>query len=121
MLYRKAPAQPVRLLLRVIATAGVGALLGAAACSNSSSSGAVGPCGGGPCGTVGLPEDSGDRCLNEAGQFICGSVAEDAACGDDGGRCGLMPAPDAAVEAGEDASGCNPCGTMVNPDAGGDH
>jgi len=44
MLYRKAPAQPPRLLLRVVAVAGSGTLLAATACSNcqqSTSSGLV--------------------------------------------------------------------------------
>jgi len=41
MLYRKAPPQPTRLLLRVVAVAGSGALLAAAACSSSSSEGSV--------------------------------------------------------------------------------
>ena len=90
MLYRKAPPTPPRLLLRIVATAGAGALLGMTACSSSSSNG-VGPspptdaadeaefdaspivtglvanppdatlaCGGGPCGSVALPPDGGD-------------------------------------------------------------
>jgi hypothetical protein len=90
MLYRKAPPIPPRLLLRIVATAGAGALLGMAACSSSSSNGvgpspptdaadeteldasrivtglvanppdATLPCGGGPCGSVALPPDGGD-------------------------------------------------------------
>ncbi len=87
MLYRKASPTPPRLLLRIVATAGAGALLGMAACSSSSSNGvgpspptdaadeaefdassgsvtnppdATLPCGGGPCGSVALPPDGGD-------------------------------------------------------------
>jgi hypothetical protein len=90
MLYRKAPPTPPRLLLRIVATAGAGALMGMAACSSSSVNGlaadspadaaddadlldaspvftgllanpdATLPCGGGPCGSVALPPDGGD-------------------------------------------------------------
>jgi hypothetical protein len=138
MLYRKSSPNPPRLLLRIVATAGAGALVGAAACSSSEPSG---PCGGGPCGTVVLVPDSGldagtpdaqsaDATAEaEAGQGPggggpSGSVAAPPDAGD-GGESeagtvvggGLFPKPDAEAESGPCGGG--PCGVIIMPhDAG---
>jgi hypothetical protein len=140
-------------LLRIAAGAGVGAMVGVAACSSDSGMGSIanqpgddasmdgtvpGPCGGGPCGVVAVPEDASDEDVtNPCASHPCGIVpVEDAAadaadggastdagadgepdasgpCG--GGVCGVVPIPH---DAGEDASllHCPPvCGVVVNP------
>src|ERR1019366_9717200 len=55
MLYRKASPTPPRLLLRIVAGAGAGAMLGAVACSSSSLS-----------GVTAAPHDGGDTSLDSA-------------------------------------------------------
>jgi hypothetical protein len=103
MLYRKAPPQPSRLLLRVVAASAGAALV--AACS---SSGDTRACGGeGVCGSAYNP-------ARDAGE----DAAYDGAGGgfgycDDAGFCGSVGMP------GDD-SGTVGGGVMVNPDAGSD-
>jgi hypothetical protein len=121
MLYRKTAPTPPRLLLRIVATVGAGALLGVAACSSSTSSGSVPsaptdaadeadfvdsagsianpfldatlPCGGGPCGSVAHLPDAGDG----------GDLPPDAS--------------DTGVDAPDDVTHCGGvCGVIVRPD-----
>jgi len=100
MLYRKSAPTPPRLLLRIAATAGASALLGAVACS-SSSSGSV----------PAAPTDAGDQ----------GDVDMNGSSSSGGSGSpivtGVLPSPH------PDASGpCggHPCGSMIMPadDAG---
>jgi len=131
MLYRKSSPNPPRLLLRIVATAGAGALLGSTACSSS-----AGPCGGGVCGTAILVPDSGldagtfdaqsaDAAAEaEAGQEPSGVGLVSLDAGNSGEpeaattvEGGLFPKPDA--EAGSRPCGGGPCGVVVMPhDAG---
>jgi hypothetical protein len=122
MLYRKAPPQPTRLLLRVVAAAGAGAVLGVMACSSSDSQGVV-PIGGGSVdgsafegghdGAVGVttnPEGGDEHVVNgvvpnpDASDDHVVSGAVDACCG-------VVP-----LDGGEDG----PVGVVVHPDGGGD-
>jgi hypothetical protein len=102
MLYRKAAPNPPRLLLRIVATAGAGALLGVAACSSSSSSGS----------TPLLPGDAADQGDFDANQIMTGVLPENPdatlACG--GGPCGIMvlPHPDGSAGSASDAGGDAP-------------
>jgi hypothetical protein len=94
MLYRKAPPTPPRLLLRIVATVGAGALLGMAGCASSSSNG-VGP---------NPPTDAADEALN---------------LGVDGGGADL----DVFMGLVGDATlpcGGGPCGSVALPPDGGD-
>jgi hypothetical protein len=93
MLYRKAPATPPRLLLRIVATAGAGVLVGVAACSSSSDSAA-------PPGVVVSPP---------------GDDAGDAASSPTTIMTGIMANPDATVGCGSE-----PCGFVAMPQDGGD-
>ena len=96
MLYRKASPTPPRLLLRIVATAGAGALLGMTACSSSSSNG-VGP---------NPPTDAADEGVNLG---VDGGVADLDAF------MGLVAYPDATL-----ACGGGPCGSVALPPDGGD-
>ncbi len=115
MLYRKVPPSPPRLLLRIVATAGTGALLGAAACSSTSSGSIAG-------GSItNMPSDDASDASNAVMGFGAYPCYEDAsACVDaagpitnpdeggpcNGGLCGavgmIMPGGDAG-DAGEPA------------------
>jgi hypothetical protein len=97
MIYRKAPPQPPRFLLKVVAV-GAGALLGVA-CGGTDAMGSVamppsdagkdgatvGPCGGGPCGSVAMPTDAGEDA--DAYTWVGGGVA-----------VGVTPNPEAGDE-----------------------
>ncbi|MEO7109705.1 MAG: hypothetical protein ABI183_04620, partial [Polyangiaceae bacterium] len=81
MIYRKAPPQPARFLLRVVAAAGVGAIVSIAACGGETQQiegSTANPDAGGPC----------------SGDHPCGSVS----CAD--GACGLVDAGGGFVDAG---------------------
>ncbi len=92
MIYRKAPARPTKLLLKIVA---VGGALASVACGGLVDGG----CGDGHvCGS--LPAtcdtDAGDACGEDAGGGLIGFVAADAGpnvCLDDAGNptCGLLP------------------------------
>lgn len=142
MLYRKASPTPPRLLLRIVAGAGAGAMLGAVACSSSSLS-----------GVTAAPHDGGDTSLDgtdgtDADDTSChgfcvgvGSVAvppgEDASDQDvfrpmgsygqlpDASDAGYVPlgsdagyvAPDDAAQDLDAAGPCHPvCGLIIRPD-----
>jgi hypothetical protein len=106
MIYRKSPPSPPRLLLRVVATAGAGALLGAVACSSSSFNGTV------------PSADASDDAAFELDAVATGVLpghpdATMLACG--GGACGIMAEPD---DAGADACTGPDCGVPGVIDAG---
>src|SRR6185437_12632253 len=107
MLYRKAPPQPSRMLLRVVAVAGASALLGATACSSSSG------------GSMNNPEAGPDGMACGA-EGVCGSVPEP-----DGGPMGAVDSGpvgigvDGGIEVAVDG-GCHPCGVGPIPDDAGD-
>jgi hypothetical protein len=104
MIYRKSPLQPTRLLLRIVAGAGAGVLVGATACGSDDSAhpGIVvmpssgSSVGGGLVGSVGLTEDSGADARE----------AEPP----DGDASG-----DEASTVGGGVSPCHPCGVVVMP------
>ncbi|HEX3345088.1 MAG TPA: hypothetical protein VHS09_10980 [Polyangiaceae bacterium] len=130
MIYRKAPPQPMRLLLRVVATAGVGAVAGAVACSSSSPEavGVIPADGGQDSGYVMGATDGGDeQVFNgfvDGGGGIMGATdgqvsdvlngvapyPEGGPCED--GGCGLVGNPDAEADV--------VTGVVVNPEGGGD-
>jgi hypothetical protein len=127
MLYRKAPPRPTKLLLRVVAVAGAGALLGAAACSSSDSVGSsvLAPdasddhaSGGsvdgghydGPNGVVPNP-DGGDE------HVVTGLVDGGEDASDDHVVSGAV---DGGIVVNPDASDDGPVGVIVHPDSGGD-
>jgi hypothetical protein len=141
MLYRKAPPNPPRLLLRIVATAGAGALLAMTGCSSSSSEGSatITPsdasaddammlaCGAGlVCGSLAAPPpdggDSGDAgATGPCGGHVCGSIALPQDAGDldaaDGHVADAGGDSEAPTDASEDATGfCHPCGVVVAPD-----
>jgi hypothetical protein len=101
MIYRKAPPQPVRLLLRVVSVAGAGAV--ALACSSGSG---TEPVGGGIHGAV----DSGgidggeDSSTGEGGfmGFVDGGPSPEGSTVCESG-CGLLVNPDASADAAADA------------------
>ncbi len=112
MIYRKAPLQTPRLLLRIVAGAGAGVLLGTTACGSGDSGPQVhgvvpmtssgSTVGGGLTGSLIMPDDAG-------------SDAQEAVV-----VTGLSPAPpsDAGEEAavvGGGVSPCHPCGAVVLP------
>lgn len=111
MLYRKAPPQPTRLLLRVVAVAGSGALLAAAACSSSSE------------GSLALGVTDGGNDVVDGGsdeQVVNGSI-------DGGSDLGLVTNPEGGDEhvvngvVPGDASYDGPIvGVVVHPDGGTD-
>jgi hypothetical protein len=95
MVYRKSPLRPPRLLLRIAATAGAGAMLsvGVAACGSSA----------GVDGVAALPpEDSGADHMDGDGAAPCET------------GCGIVVSPE-----GGDAEMVGG-GVMVNPEAGAD-
>jgi hypothetical protein len=116
MLYRKAPPQPARLLLRVVAVAGPGTLLLAAACQSSSSEGSV---GSGPEPDSGYEDTTTD-------QVAIGIMAMPEA-GSDGGEDspsafdGPVGLVDSGSEGGEDSpSLVDVLGVVPAPDSGQD-
>jgi hypothetical protein len=128
MLYRKSSQNPPTLLLRIVATAGATAVLaacGGEAFSNPDADAGgteqTGPCGGGPCGSVAMPSDSGD-----VGHVVTGLVANPPDAGGspgpcNGRPCGVVVMPTDAGEAAAPHGPCNggPCGVVVMPtDAG---
>jgi hypothetical protein len=63
------------LLLRIVAAAGAGALIGA--CSSGSGT-ESGPCGTGVCGSIGLPvADAGDESVVGGGVMVRPDAASD--------------------------------------------
>lgn len=118
MLYRKAPLQPTRLLLRVVAGAGAGALL---ACSSSSAGVAEDPCTHGACDS-GVVEASAEGGSDAHDDVFYGSVdgsppAEGGSdAHDDHVVVGVVPNGDG----GQDASADGPVGVVVHPDSGAD-
>jgi hypothetical protein len=111
MIYRKAPPQPGRLLLRVVAVAGAGAVAGAVACSSSSSGGSVGFVSGAVDGggsdvgadqVVSGSSTGGGFLAPDGGEEVgvgcdgCGLVGLDAATSDV--LNGLVPPPDSGIE-----------------------
>jgi hypothetical protein len=128
MLYRKTPATPPRLLLRIMATAGTGALLGAAACGgvDSTSTGSpvspvrdvadAQPTGddgsitmgfvvGMPTGLLPLVRDAGGDATLACGTGFCGSAVMPPADGGDAGAdaSGADTSDAAAKDAADDA------------------
>jgi hypothetical protein len=109
MVYRKSPPRPPRLLLRVVAAAGAGALLGATACSSNSpiegslpavpndsgadhsAGGGVAPCADGGCGIVVSPE-GGDA------EMVGGGVMVSPEAGIDANPPGVAPFPDSGTD-----------------------
>ena len=142
MLYRKSPPTAPRLLLRIVATAGTGALLAMTACGSSSSSegsAAITPsdgsaddaassmCADHVCGFVAMPPDDGGdagdaRATGPCGGHLCGTIAlpQDASDldGADGHVADAGGDSEAPTDASEDATGpCHPvCGVIVAPD-----
>jgi hypothetical protein len=140
MLYRKLPTSPPRLLLRIVVTAGTGALLGVAACGSDSSVGTtVSP---GPDATdapstgddgstlmgvmVGMPTgvlpdfpDAGGDAEDAAVGMPMGVILGLVPRGDAGGDAATSPgndagAPDGAINDAADEEGfC--CGVVVRP------
>jgi hypothetical protein len=102
MLYRKAAPTPPRLLLRIAATAGAGALLGAAACSSVGEPHGLVPM---PNGLVANPPaDAADQGDSEGTPIMTGVLPNPnpGPCG--GGPCGTIALPAAdAGDAGETA------------------
>jgi hypothetical protein len=106
MLYRKAPPNPPRLLLRIVATAGAGALLGMPACGGMTNIEGltISPTDAGEDGEsdaqpifTGLLANSPDANSSVCGaNLVCGSVA----LLPDGGDAGL-DAPEDARAAGD--------------------
>jgi hypothetical protein len=150
MLYRKSSPNPPRLLLRIVATAGASALLGATACGSTvgtvpdaaadSGNDAQGPCDGGPCivsmGVMPVPPDAGEAGTVGGGVVVSPDSGGDARGPCNGGPCGVVVMPHDAGEAGtvgggivvspdsgSDAQGpCNggPCGVVIHPEGGVD-
>jgi|HubBroStandDraft_1064217.scaffolds.fasta_scaffold484023_2 hypothetical protein len=108
MIYRKTPLQPPRLLLRIVAGAGAGVLLGTAACGSNDSGHQV----------------NGLVAMLSSGSNVGGGTQPNTP--DDSGSDGLSPAmpSDAGEEAavvGGGVSPCHPCGAVVLPhDSGTD-
>jgi hypothetical protein len=138
MHYRKTSPTPPRLLLRIVATAGAGALFGVAACGSGSEGSAPATpsdntpatCGGHVCGSIALPsdEDSGFPEASVSGEddakgctsVICdGSVSfPEASAPFPDGSVAFLPdggEPDApSADAPDDAiSPCHPCGVVI--------
>jgi hypothetical protein len=99
MIYRKAPPQPGRLLLRVVAMAGASAVAGAVACSSS--------------GAVGSVPEPGDGGSEDAVADHHVGIDSGGFMGFADGGGGLMGATDGGV--------CDEgCGLVGNPDAEAD-
>jgi len=136
MIYRKAPPQPTRLLLRIVAGAGAGALLGASACGGDDSNHHVN-------GVVVMPSSGDDSnhhvnglvVMPSSGSTVGGGVITGVTTGvpsggsPDAGKDAekpVSPAPpdDSGAEAatvGGGVSPCHPCGVVIMPhDAGAD-
>jgi hypothetical protein len=110
MLYRKAPPQPPRLLLRVVAVAGSGTLLAAAACTMSTSSGSI----GNPYNPdSGYEDTTVDQAVDQAADQAVDQAIDQAV--DSGGPMGL-------VDGGGDSSSTPDVllGVVPNPDSGAD-
>jgi hypothetical protein len=107
MIYRKRPAQPPTLLLRIVSTAGAGVLLGAAACSSDGNTQFA--------GSVTMPQDAQADVQTVGGGITGLTVSPDS---------GSAPeaAPDVGAEPPGDDAGtapCHPCGVVAIPqDAG---
>jgi hypothetical protein len=141
MLYRRSPLSPPKLLLRVIATAGVGTLLGVAACSSSSATPDSQNLG--PEGSAGIvPSDASDEEVTVGCLGFCGIAVQPDACGNPGCEpsgsvyvppeagepddaspvtdADAGPATDAASDASTDDGSTGPChpvcGIIVHPD-----
>jgi hypothetical protein len=109
MIYRKAPPTPTRLLLRVVAAAGAGALAATLGCGGSTSVAAVG-----------APDDASDR---DVGPILTGSIANaDASLPCGTGFCGSVghlpdagdaEAPTDASSDAHDGAGGFCCGSVV--------
>jgi len=124
MLYRKAPPGPPRLLLRIVATAGAGALLGFTGCSSDSGSpvdsgSAVGPEGGLlPNVASDASDDSAPVVFSSSGGIM---IRPDDDASPPDAEAGLdVSSPDAfdgSGDATDDATApCHPCGVVVRPD-----
>jgi hypothetical protein len=138
VLYRRSPPNPPRLLLRIVATAGTSALLGAAGCGGevAGSAGNFGSdakaetqraCGGGLCDGPGFTYDAESHL--QCGGGPCGSVTTPPASTWLGG--GVMASPDAGMMASPRGGGfvdsgwngrgpCDgrPCPKLMPSDAG---
>jgi hypothetical protein len=107
MIYRKAPLQPPRLLLRIVAGAGAGVLLGTTACGSDTS--------GGVYGGVVMPGDAGSDAreavvvtgLSPAPPRDAGDAGEEAAAVpfDDGGFLGVVVMPGGGIQPAPDDAG----------------
>jgi hypothetical protein len=134
MLYRKSSPHPPTFLLRIVATAGAGALLGATACGGSSTMGSIAiadsgsgndagnggvpprPCGGGICGSAVMPPDSGEVGFIDSDTAYPDSwVDSPGPC--NGGPCGSVVMP---VDAGEASVMGIMVGLVPNQDAEAD-
>ncbi len=126
MIYRKAPPQPPRLLLRIVVGAGASVLLGATACGSDNGPGPEGhgsvtnvpssgsDVGGGFHGSVVMPDaDGGDA----ASQMMTTGVAPGMPQGPEGDA-----SEEASMTVGGGVSPCHPCGTVPLPegDSGSD-
>jgi hypothetical protein len=112
-IYRKAPPQPPRLLLRIVATAGAGALLSTAACSDSGSNHPFN-------GLVGMPS-SGASSGSATSGSSSGSTSGDSGASS-GGPVGVTTGFYGSVTMPPDDAG-HPPGVVVMPppeDAGND-
>jgi hypothetical protein len=128
MLYRKTPARPTRLLLRIVTVASAGAALGLVACSGETT------CGEGSCASA--PQDGGDGgdghvvtgvVPNPEGgdEHVVTGVVPNPEGGDDHAVSGAVDASpdvedDHAVSGAVDGGGDGPLGVVVHPDAGAD-
>lgn len=115
MIYRKSPIQPTRLLLRVVAIAGAGALVNMAACGGEVAGndwhGLVeNPDGSDVCSADHVCGSAPSNCYDDAGDFTCGVADAGGGFVDDGG---LIDNPCV------DDAGNPTCGLIANPDAGG--
>jgi hypothetical protein len=132
MLYRKVAPNPRRLLLRIVATAGAGALLGVTSCASSEQHGLLpeapqdaavdGSSACHPCGSLANPPDDAEADASQVTPMgfvpcptgVCGS----APYSPDGGDAGAEAGPDAeALDAADDVVHCGGvCGVIVHID-----
>ena len=103
MIYRKAPAHPPRLLLRIVAAAGASALLGATACSSTSSAGG---------GSIPIYSDSGSNHDSATEQDSASDAPGDELSNFCDGVCGLADSGGFFTnpEAGDGEAGSTPEG-----------